>query len=156
MMIPNHLYFMRERITNHPSPNVAACARGTLTVSRNGLRDGTIILRVDTATADDGEQDGGFREVLRRDLGEVSGKNNEIGILAGFKFALLPFLDLCVRGTGGVGANAVVEGNFFLRLPSARGTAFRQLARHASIETAHGTKRLDVIVRAESETRATF
>src|SRR5579859_7570 len=123
---------------------------------RSGLGNGTIILRVDRAAADDGEQDLSFREVLRRDLGDVSGKNNEIGVLAGFKFALLPFFELCVRGTGGVGANAVFERNFFLRLPSARGTAFRQLARHASIETAHGTKRLDVIVRAESETRATL
>ena|ERR1700690_3905859 len=56
----------------------------------------TSIRRVYDAATDDGSQNGDFGEFLCRNFGDVVGKNDEVGVLAGFQRTLLPFLELRV------------------------------------------------------------
>jgi len=62
--------------------------------------EGTSVLDVDRASARDRKKNRGLRILLGRYLGEVVGKNDEVGVFAGFEFAFLPFLELRVGGTG--------------------------------------------------------
>ena len=120
------------------------------------LAEGASVEGVDDAAAHDGLENGDFGELFWRDFGEVVGKNDEIGVLAGFEFALLPFLELGVSGAGGVGADAVVEGDFLLALPAAGRTAFGKFTGDTSIEAAHRGDGFDWIVGAESQASAAF
>src|SRR5216683_5406314 len=119
-------------------------------------------LFVDGAAADYGAEDFGFYVVGWRDFGQVVGKNEEVGVFADFQLALLPFLEFAVGGAGRVGANAVLQRDFFLRLPAAGGSTSGKLARRgglardASVESAEGADDFDGIIGAEGETRAAF
>src|SRR6266849_2096428 len=119
-------------------------------------------LFVDGAAADYGAEDFGFYVVGWRDFGQVVGKNEEVGVFADFQLALLPFLEFGVGGAGGVGANAILQRDFFLLLPAAGGSAIGKLARRgglardASVESAEGADDFDGIIGAESEARAVF
>src|SRR5229473_2658194 len=119
-------------------------------------------LFVDGAAADYGAEDFGLYVIGWRDFGQVVGKNEEVGVFADFQLALLPFLEFGVGGAGGVGANAILQRDFFLRLPAAGGSASGKLARRgglardASVESAEGADDFDGIIGAEGETRAAF
>src|SRR5216683_2060933 len=119
-------------------------------------------LFVDGAAADYGAEDFGLHVIGGRDFGQVVGKNEEVGVFADFQFALLPFLEFGVGGAGGVGANAILQRDFFLRLPAAGGSASGKLARRgglardASVESAEGADDFDGIIGAEGETRSAF
>src|SRR6266849_3104126 len=119
-------------------------------------------LFVDGAAADYGAEDFGFYVVGWRDFGQIVGKNEEVGVFADFQLALLPFLEFAVGGAGRVGANAVLQRDFFLGLPPAGGSASGKLARRgglardASVESAEGADDFDGIIGAEGETRSAF
>src|SRR6266852_653301 len=119
-------------------------------------------LFVDGAAADYGAEDFGLYVIGWRDFGQVVGKNEEVGVFADFQLALLPFLEFGVGGAGGVGANAILQRDFFLRLPAAGGSASGKLARRgglardASVESAEGADDFDGIIGAEGEARAAF
>ncbi len=53
---------------------------------------------VNRAADDDGAHDARFGELRGGNLGEIVRKDDEIGVLARFQFAFLPFLELRVRG----------------------------------------------------------
>src|SRR4029077_19118293 len=109
---------------------------------------------VDGAAADDGHYDGGFGVLRGRNFGQVVGEDDEVGEFASFQFALFAFHEFGVSGAGGVRTDAIVEGDFFLWLPAARGAAVGKFARDASVEAAEGAYHFDVIVGAEGEARA--
>jgi hypothetical protein len=54
---------------------------------------------VNNAAANDGAEDAGFGELGGGNFGEVVRKDDEIGVLTGLQFTLLPFLELSIRGT---------------------------------------------------------
>src|SRR6202042_1943772 len=59
-------------------------------------------------------------------------------------------------GAGGVGANAFIERDFFLRLPAGGGAAIGEFASDAGVEAAHRIDGLDVVVGAEGEVNFIF
>src|SRR5216683_7032597 len=127
-----------------PSRGAACCAP-----TKSGLF-------VDGAAADYGAEDFGFYVVGWRDFGQIVGKNEEVGVFADFQLALLPFLEFAVGGAGGVGANAILQRDFFLGLPPAGRIAIGKLTRDASVESAEGADDFDGIIGAEGKTRAAF
>ena len=70
--------------------------------------------------------------------------------------AFFSFFELGVGGAGGVGADAIVERDFFLRLPAAGGAAVGEFAGDAGVEAAHRVDRFDVVVGAEREMNFIF
>lgn len=85
--------------SRHPLGQAAVQRTQTGTFSRyweTGSGKKTSIRRVYDAATDDGSQNGDFGEFLWRNFGEVVGKNDEVGVLAGFQRTLLPFLELRV------------------------------------------------------------
>src|SRR5229473_3495428 len=100
-------------------------------------------LFVDGAAADYGAEDFDLHVVCRRDFGQVVGKNEEVGVFADFQLALLPFLEFGVGGAGGVGANAILQRDFFLRLPAAGGSASGKLARRGGLARDASVSALD-------------
>src|SRR6266436_3493047 len=111
---------------------------------------------VDGAAACYCAQDFGFDVGGRRDFGQVVGENDEVGVFAGFQLTLLPFLEFGVGRTAGVGADAILERNFFLRLPAGGGRAVGKLARDAGVESAERADDFDGIIGAEGQARAAF
>jgi len=104
---------------------------------------------VDGAAADHGAEDPNLGVLRGRYFGEVVGKNDEIGVFADLKLALLPFLKLRISGARGVGSHAIFERDFLLRLPAVPRPAFRTLARHAGIQPAERADGLYGIVGSE-------
>src|SRR5580698_4241138 len=111
---------------------------------------------VDGAAADYCAEDSGFCVFGGRDFGEVGAQNDEVGVLTVDERAFSSLFKLSVGGAGGVGADAFIERDFFLRLPAARGAAVGKLARDASVKAAHRVDRLDVVIRAEREMNFIF
>src|SRR6266704_1685126 len=91
------------------------------------------MLLIDTAPAGDGAEDARFGVLRGGNLGEIVRKDDEIRVLAGFQLAFLSILELRVGGTGGVSADAILERNFLLRLPTVSRTAIRAFARAGSL-----------------------
>ena len=54
---------------------------------------------INRTAGDDGAEGARFGELRGGNLGEIVRKDDEIGVLALFQFALLPFLELRVGGT---------------------------------------------------------
>src|SRR5690349_1187874 len=121
------------------------CASGRRASDARRGRDAKaelLIGLVDRAAADNGAEDARLGELGGRNFGEVVRKDDEVGVLALFQFALLPFFKLRVGGSRGVRANAIRKRDFLLRLPSVFRTAIRTFARHASVQAAKRTDRL--------------
>src|ERR1700688_2455964 len=118
---------------------------------REGLAERTSSLLVDRSATHDSEKNGGFGVLLGRDLREVIGKNDEVGVLAWFELAFLPFLELCISGSRSVGADAIFQRNLFLPLPTASRTAFREFTRHAGVEAAHRIDGFHGVIRSEGQ-----
>src|SRR6266702_929294 len=114
------------------------------------------MLLIDTAPAGDGAEDARFGVLRGGNLGEIVRKDDEIRVLAGFQLAFLSILERRVGGTGGVSADAILEQNFLLRLPTVSRTAIRAFARDAGVQPAKRTDGLDGIIRAEGEPDAIF
>ena len=68
---------------------------------------GFLIGLVDRVAADNGAEDARLGELGGRNFGEVVRKDDEIGVLALFQLALLPFFELRVSGSRGVRTNAI-------------------------------------------------
>src|SRR5260370_3627460 len=113
-------------------------------------------LFVDGAAAYYGAEDLGLHVIGGRDFCQVVRKDDEVGVLAGLQLALLPFLELGIGRAAGVGADAILERDFFLRLPAAGGCAVRKLARYAGLKAAERADLFDGIIGAEGETRTAF
>ena len=111
---------------------------------------------VDGAAADYGAEDFRFCIFAGRDFREVGAEDDEVGELTVDQRALSSLFKLSVGRADGVGAYAVVEREFFLRLPAASGTAVGNLAGDAGVEAAHRVDGLDVVVGAEGEMNFIF
>src|SRR5437879_13685506 len=112
---------------------------------------GFLIGLVDRVAADNGAEDARLGELGGRNFGEVVRKDDEIGVLALFQLALLPFFELRVSGSRGVRTNAIRKRDFFLRLPPVLWTAIRTFAGDASIQAPEGPARPHVVISAERE-----
>ena len=111
---------------------------------------------VDGAAADYCAEDSGFCVFGGRDFCDVGAKNDEVGILTVDERAFSSLFELGVGGAGGVGANAFIERDFFLRLPAGGGAAIGEFASDAGVEAAHRIDGLDVVVGAEGEVNFIF
>src|SRR3984957_17024546 len=111
---------------------------------------------IDNAAAYYGAQDFRLDVLGRRDFRQVIREDDEVGVLACFQGAFLRFFELGVGRADGVGADAVVQGDFLLGLPAAGGAAFGELAGDAGVEAAHGVDGLDVVVGAEGQVDSVF
>src|SRR5260370_25378016 len=105
-------------------------------------------LFVDGAAAYYGAEDLGLHVIGGRDFCQVVRKDDEVGVLAGLQLALLPFLELGIGRAAGVGADAIFERDFFLRLPAAGGCACRGLARSARTNAPRPADPSHAILRA--------
>src|SRR5882757_2057482 len=76
---------------------------------------------VDSATGYYSAENFGFCIFGGRDFCEVGAENDEVGVLTVDERAFSSLFKLSVGGTGGIGADALVERDFFLRLPAACG-----------------------------------
>src|SRR5437899_4229657 len=117
---------------------------------------GFLIGLVDRVAADNGAEDARLGELGGRNFGEVVRKDDEVGVLALFQLALLPFFKLRVSGSRDVRTNAIRKRDFLLRLPPVLRTAIRAFARHASVQTTKRADRLHVVIRTEREPNAVF
>src|ERR1700719_1296931 len=127
-----------------------------LPVHHKFRRRGLLLGLVDSAAAYYCAQDFGLDVLGGRDFCQVIREDDEVGVLACFQGAFLPFFELGVRGACGVGTDAIVQGDFFLGLPAAGGAAFGEFAGDTGVETAHGVDGLDVVVGAKGEMHAVF
>src|SRR6266567_7193761 len=109
------------------------------------------MILINCTAVDDAAEDARFGELRWRHFGEIVRKDDEIGVLALFQFALLPFLELRVSRTRGIRADAIVERDFLLRLPAVFRAAIGAFAGNASVQPAEGTDGLHVIVRAKRQ-----
>src|SRR5580704_1933799 len=92
---------------------------------------------IDGAAAYYGAQDFRLDVLGRRDFRQVIREDDEVGVLACFQGAFLRFFELGVGRADGVGADAVVQGDFFLGLPAARGSTVGKFAGYAGVQAAH-------------------
>src|SRR5580704_15365929 len=106
---------------------------------------------VDGAAADDGTEDFGFCVFAGWNFCEVGAEDDEVGVLPVDERPFFSVFKLSVSRADGVGADAFVERDFFLRLPAACGTAVGELARDARVEAAHRADWLDIVIGAECE-----
>src|SRR6202012_4307869 len=111
---------------------------------------------VDGAAADYCAEDFGFCVFAGRNFCDVGAQDDEVGVLADYERPFSSLFKLSVGGAGGVGADAIVERYFFLRLPAARGATVGEFAGDAGVEAAHGIDGLDVVVGAECEMNFVF
>src|ERR1700678_180555 len=103
----------------------------------------------DGFAVDDGAEDFGVKELLRRCGGDVAVEDNEVGEIAGFESAFYVFAKFSVGGGLGVGVDGFVERDFFLGLEGL-GAGF-VLAGDGGVEAAEGIDELYRVVGAEGE-----
>src|SRR5262249_30654475 len=91
----------------------------------------------------------GLQKFLRLRLRDVLRQHDEIRVLPRLQLALLPVLELRVRRPARVPPHAIAQRNLLLWLPASRRAAFRQLPRHARIQSAKRINRLHVVIRSK-------
>src|SRR4029077_16007489 len=105
---------------------------------------------------DYGLEDFDFGVFGGRGFGQVLGEDKEVGVVAPFVLALFGFGKFGVGGAGGVGAEALLEGDLFLGFPAILRAAVGEFAGDAGVQAAERADGLNGVIGAEGQMDIVF